>query len=272
MERWLHNEFHKIGNNLVTTAAASARSFGGVELNFDWLEVELENGALTLAWRLDSTSFIDPERSALASQVRALLNDGTLGEDVVRVQMPSDASYAQQAAQAAEERAGSRRRPQPKGNRKAEGRTLAAEGRASRGGVPGVSRSSSPGRKTGDETRRRCARSRGFSAGGLRHRLRHLRRVHADGSPARLRQRDGLVRESKGRKARACALGVQYRLCTHCVRWRAHSFRMLPHWFHALVSRARNWHPERWIRAILPASNPHNSKKMQLTDLPLSLS
>ena len=84
MERWLHNEFHKIGNNLVIYNRRQ-REIGGVELNFDWLEVELENGALTLAWRLDSTSFIDPERSALASQVRALLNGGALGEGVVRV-------------------------------------------------------------------------------------------------------------------------------------------------------------------------------------------
>ena len=85
MERWLHNEFHKIGNNLVIYNRRQ-REIGGVELNFDWLEVELENGALTLAWRLDSTSFIDPERSALASQVRALLNGGALGEGVVRAQ------------------------------------------------------------------------------------------------------------------------------------------------------------------------------------------
>lgn len=126
MERWLHNEFHKIGNNLVIYNRRQ-REIGGVELNFDWLEVELENGALTLAWRLDSTSFIDPERSALASQVRALLNDGALGEGVVRVQMPSDASYAQQAAQAAEERAAREAAAAEEAARKAEEERLAAE-------------------------------------------------------------------------------------------------------------------------------------------------
>ncbi len=126
MERWLHNEFHKIGNNLVIYNRRQ-REIGGVELNFDWLEVELENGALTLAWRLDSTSFIDPERSALASQVRALLNGGALGEGVVRVQMPSDASYAQQAAQAAEEQAAREAAADEKAARKAEEERLAAE-------------------------------------------------------------------------------------------------------------------------------------------------
>lgn len=126
MERWLRNEFHKIGNNLVIYNRRQ-REIGGVELNFDWLEVELENGAITLAWRLDSTSFIDPERSALASQVRALLNDGTLGEGVVRVQMPSDASYAQQVAQAAEEQAAREAAVDEKAARKAEEERLAAE-------------------------------------------------------------------------------------------------------------------------------------------------
>ncbi len=126
MERWLRNEFHKIGNNLVIYNRRQ-REIGGVELNFDWLEVELENGALTLAWRLDSTSFIDPERSALASQVRALLNDGTLGEGVVRVQMPSDASYAQQVAQAAEEKAAREAAEAEEAARKAEEARLAAE-------------------------------------------------------------------------------------------------------------------------------------------------
>lgn len=104
MERWIYNELHKIGNNMVIYNRRQ-REIGGIELFFDWVEVELENGALTLAWRTDSTSFIAPECALLASRARTLLNEGSCGENVVRIQMPSDASYEQQQQQAAENRA-----------------------------------------------------------------------------------------------------------------------------------------------------------------------
>lgn len=104
MERWIYNEFHKIGNNMVIYNRRQ-REIGGTELYFDWIEVELENGALTVAFRMDSTSFIAPEHSELATLVRTALNDGTLGENVVRVKMPSDASYAAQVAKAEAEKA-----------------------------------------------------------------------------------------------------------------------------------------------------------------------
>lgn len=104
MERWIYNELHKIGNNMVIYNRRQ-REIGGTELFFDWVEVELENGALTLAWRTDSTSFIAPECALLASRARTLLNEGACGENVVRIQMPSDASYERQQQQAAEDRA-----------------------------------------------------------------------------------------------------------------------------------------------------------------------
>lgn len=97
MERWIYNEFHKIGNNMVIYNRRQ-REIGGTELYFDWIEVELENGALNLEFRMDSTSFIAPEHSELCTQVRDALNAGTLGEDVVRVWLPSEASYAKQQA------------------------------------------------------------------------------------------------------------------------------------------------------------------------------
>ena len=96
MERWIYNELHKIGNNMVIYNRRQ-REIGGTELFFDRVEVELENGALTLAWRTDS--------ALLASRARALLNEGACGENVVRIQMPSDASYERQQQQAAENRA-----------------------------------------------------------------------------------------------------------------------------------------------------------------------
>lgn len=95
MERWIYNEFHKIGNNMVIYNRRQ-RETGGVELYFDWIEVELENGALDLCFRMDSTSFIAPEHSELCTQVRAALNAGALGEGVTKVWLPSEASYARQ--------------------------------------------------------------------------------------------------------------------------------------------------------------------------------
>ena len=74
------------------------RNSGAPELAFDYIEVVLEGGALTLEYRLDSNSDLPREYASSASQVRELLNAGALGEGVTRVRMPSTASYQQQAA------------------------------------------------------------------------------------------------------------------------------------------------------------------------------
>lgn len=81
------------------------RNNGAPELAFDYIEFVLENGALTLEYRLDSNSDVPREYASAASQIRELLNAGALGEGVTRVRMPATASYQQQAAYYEEHRA-----------------------------------------------------------------------------------------------------------------------------------------------------------------------
>lgn len=97
IERWIYNAFHKLGNQMKIYNRRQ-REIGGTELYFDTLELELENGALTVALRLDSNSDIEASCASLVSAVRAALNEGALGEGVVSVLMPTDESFAQQAA------------------------------------------------------------------------------------------------------------------------------------------------------------------------------
>lgn len=94
---WLHNEFHKVANNMKIFNRRQ-REIGNDELDFHWLEVDLQNGALCVLLHLDSVSDIDPNRSVLLTELRSLLNDGKLGEGVERVFMPSPAAYELQRA------------------------------------------------------------------------------------------------------------------------------------------------------------------------------
>lgn len=95
IEKWLFNTFYKVANNMQIYNRRQ-REIGGQELYFDWLDVDLQNKGLIVRIRLDSNSALPPETNKVISSVRAALNEGLLGDSVVRVQMPTDASYAQQ--------------------------------------------------------------------------------------------------------------------------------------------------------------------------------
>lgn len=96
IERWIYNAFHKLGNQMKIYNRRQ-REIGGTELYFDAIELDLENGKLKVALRLDSNSDIPASSATFVSAVRAALNDGSLGEGVVRVQMPTNDSFAAQA-------------------------------------------------------------------------------------------------------------------------------------------------------------------------------
>lgn len=96
MESWLANQFHKLDNHLKIYNRRQ-REEGEPELIFTWLEVDMENGACTLRFRLDSTCGIPARESAWVSAVRAAAGTtGALGEGVVQVTLPSKASYQAQ--------------------------------------------------------------------------------------------------------------------------------------------------------------------------------
>lgn len=94
---WLHNEFRKVANNMKIFNRRQ-REIGNDELAFHWMEVDLQNGALKVLLHLDSVSDIDAARSSLLTELRSLLNDGTLGEGIKQVSMPSPEAYERQKA------------------------------------------------------------------------------------------------------------------------------------------------------------------------------
>lgn len=95
VEHWLHSIIYKVANQMKIYNRRQ-REIEGTELDFDHLVIELEGGEVEAALRLDSNSDIDAECVQLLTHMRTLLNAGTLGEGVKRVQMPSNASYAKQ--------------------------------------------------------------------------------------------------------------------------------------------------------------------------------
>lgn len=97
IERWFHNQFHTVSNNM-RIYNRRQREIGNDELRFDWLECDMENGALRVALRLDSTCSVPAENAGLLTSVRSMINDGSLGEGVVRIAMPSAESWAAQLA------------------------------------------------------------------------------------------------------------------------------------------------------------------------------
>lgn len=97
IEHWLLNQIHAVDNQMKIYNRRQ-REEGQEELKFTWLDVELQGGRLTVRFRLDSTCGINPEDSVWVSRVREALGEGLLGEGVVRVQLPSDASYQRQYA------------------------------------------------------------------------------------------------------------------------------------------------------------------------------
>lgn len=95
IEHWLLNQVHAVENQMKIFNRRQ-REEGRDELTFTWLEVELAGGRLTVRLRLDSSCGIDPADSVWVTRVRTALNEGALGEGVVAVQLPSDASFEQQ--------------------------------------------------------------------------------------------------------------------------------------------------------------------------------
>ncbi len=95
IEHWLLNQVHAVENQMKIFNRRQ-REEDRDELTFTWLEVELAGGRLTVRLRLDSSCGIDPADSVWVTRVRAALNEGALGEGVVAVQLPSDASYEEQ--------------------------------------------------------------------------------------------------------------------------------------------------------------------------------
>lgn len=116
IKRWLYNQFHTLGNQMQIYNRRQ-REEGNVELYFDWLNVIFEDGAFTVKVRLNSVSSLPPECAEVFSQLRSMLRDGTIGEDVNCVLLPAvesfenqvraweDAEPERQAKQAAEEQA-----------------------------------------------------------------------------------------------------------------------------------------------------------------------
>jgi hypothetical protein len=103
IERWLYNQFYTVGNQ-IEIFNRRQREIGNPELDFTYMNVNLENGALTVRTRLDSNGTVPPELSRTITRLRAAYNEGALGDAVVAVAMPSEASFAAQAASAAEEK------------------------------------------------------------------------------------------------------------------------------------------------------------------------
>lgn len=98
MERWLFNQFHTVSNNMAIYNRRQSE-IGASPLEFDWMEIELENGALAVRLHLDSVCQVKPEASEMVSRMRAAFVDGVLGQDVVRISAPSAASYKAQCEQ-----------------------------------------------------------------------------------------------------------------------------------------------------------------------------
>lgn len=95
IERWLYNQFHTVVNNMQIFNRRQ-REIGNDPLVFDWLELELENGALAVRFRLDSASGLPASTNQVVTRMRAALADGRLGENVRRITAPSDGSFEKQ--------------------------------------------------------------------------------------------------------------------------------------------------------------------------------
>ncbi len=97
MERWIHSMFHNLGN-CMKIYNRRQRKEGGIELYFDYLELELQNRSYTIAFALDSNSDIKPETASMATKCRNAIVKGELGEGVTHVIMPSAKSLELQKA------------------------------------------------------------------------------------------------------------------------------------------------------------------------------
>lgn len=123
MERWIRNQLHKVGNN-VRIFNRRQRDEGRPELSFDWMELELQNGQLSVLLRCDSTGAVDPDAAALVTAVRNAYGAGRLGQGAARVLLPAPAAYERQRAAGlaakAQRQAEAAKRAQDEACRKAE--------------------------------------------------------------------------------------------------------------------------------------------------------
>ena len=103
MERHILSTMRKVSSNLVAFNRRRRRE-GLAELPFASMEFELERGALTLEFLLDSNGAVPAACAHMATDVRAALAEGRLGE-AVRVTAPSPRAFEAQeeAARAARE-------------------------------------------------------------------------------------------------------------------------------------------------------------------------
>lgn len=96
MVKWLHNMFYKVSANMV--AFNRMRIEGGkAGMTFSWLELDF-GGSMLLRIHLNADSSIPGDAQAWVEKARRLWNEGALGLDVASVSIPSEASYAEQAA------------------------------------------------------------------------------------------------------------------------------------------------------------------------------
>ncbi len=102
MEQHILSTMRKVSNNLIAHNRRRRRE-GLAEIPFASMEFELERGAVTFEFLLDSNGAVPTECAHMATHIRAALAAGTLGQ-AVRVVAPSPEAYSEQAAQAAEER------------------------------------------------------------------------------------------------------------------------------------------------------------------------
>lgn len=92
--QWIDNMLRKIGTTM-RAFNTRQRKIKLPEVVFDRFDVELQGGELVVSLHTDPESFVDEALAGEVTQARTLLNDGTL-EGAVRVEMPSDESYAAQ--------------------------------------------------------------------------------------------------------------------------------------------------------------------------------
>lgn len=95
IERWIGNELRKVGNNM-RIFNRRQREEGRDPLMFDWYELDLQNGQLSVLLRCDSTSAVDPSANATITALREAYGNNALGENVERVRMPAPEEYERQ--------------------------------------------------------------------------------------------------------------------------------------------------------------------------------
>lgn len=103
VEHHLLSTMRKVSNNNIAFNRTQRRN-GNPEVKLDYIEFELEQGKFTLELKLDSNGAVPLSCAELATEVRAKLNSGEIGQPV-RVRIPSAASYGAQANDAAEAKA-----------------------------------------------------------------------------------------------------------------------------------------------------------------------